>query len=269
MLDILFSLLPVNSNCPIVLEGWLGWDSLSFHVVGGQKQTPQDPPQDFESGNTWFGFRRVGDHLSLLSCVRILVNHTRAPYIYRYIYIIECHGWVLNTVYLYMSASSHFVFERNSNQGSSCVYQKRGRCNLTPDYMWNPCGISLPFDRIQCGIQSGIKLDVVFSPISVQLVKHMGAGNPPSPRAQQFSAYFSAEPQDTSADTIRSSLSSCADSGRVLDNPFLGGTDEHMALQLRVVGFTPEVGSNVLPITVGFQLQLWGSIILAAACRSV
>ena len=96
----------------------------------------------------------------------------------------------------------------------------------------------------------------------------MGAGNPPSPRAQQFSAYFSAEPQDTSADTIRSSLSSCADSGRVLDNPFLGGTDEHMALQLRMAGFTPEVGSNVLPITVGFQLQLWGSIILiAAACR--
>ena len=42
-----------------------------------------------------------------------------------------------------------------------------------------------------------------------------------------FLAYFSAEPQDTSADTIRSSLSSCADSGRVLDNPFLGGTDEH------------------------------------------
>ena len=28
-------------------------------------------------------------------------------------------------------------------------------------------------------------------------------------------------------------------SGRVLDNPFLGGTNEHMALQLRVVGFVP------------------------------
>lgn len=42
----------------------------------------------------------------------------------------------------------------------------------------------------------------------------------------------------------------------------------NMALQLRMAGFTPEVGSNVLPITVGFQLQLWGSIILiAAACR--
>ena len=37
----------------------------------------------------------------------------------------------------------------------------------------------------------------------------------------------------------------------------------NMALQLRVAGFTPEVGSNVLLITVGFQLQLWGSIILA------
>lgn len=85
MMDNLLSLLPVNSNCSTILwKAGLGEIHIHFfQVVGDQKQTPQDPPQDFESGNTVFGFKRVGDHLSLLSCVRILVlvNHPRAPHI--------------------------------------------------------------------------------------------------------------------------------------------------------------------------------------------
>lgn len=57
--------------------------------------------------------------------------------------------------------------------------------------------------------------------------KEHGCRKSSKPQGPTVFGIFSAKPQDTSADTIRSSLSSCADSGRVLDNPFLGGTDEH------------------------------------------